>query len=228
MAINPYDTPRGRLHTRLETSRRQFLGLMGTLGALGATIFGSIEVLKFMFPGTTNDAPAAFKTDFTFDDLTGGIDPATKKARNKFNVQAGTQNGVAKRVNVVLDEAGIYAVYLVCTHLGCTPNYTTSVLQGSGLSPDDAAASKHYQTGATPNTGWACPCHGSRYYIDSTNFFGPAPRPMDWVDISVAPDNHFVVDRGKLVVIRQPGDSSAPQWRLLPDTKKDNGKTLGV
>jgi hypothetical protein len=51
---------------------------------------------------------------------------------------------------------------------------------------------------------------------------------MDWIDVQVAPDDHFVVDRGKLVVVRQPGDGTAPQWRLALDTKKSNGKTLGV
>ena len=48
MAINPYDTPRGRFRTRVETTRRQFLMLMGGIGALGATLFGSIELLRFM------------------------------------------------------------------------------------------------------------------------------------------------------------------------------------
>ena len=37
-----------------------------------------------------------------------------------------------------------------------------------------------------------------------------------------------VIDRSKLVVIRQPGDQTPPDWRLRLDTKKDNGKTLGV
>ena len=78
-----------------------------------------------------------------------------------------------------------------------------------------------------PN-GWACPCHGSRYFIDSTNFYGPAPRPMDWVNIEVTPDGFFAVDRAALVATRGPGNNAAPQWRLLVDTKKSNGKTLGV
>jgi len=129
---------------------------------------------------------------------------------------------------VVVDDAGIYAVYLICTHLGCTPNYVPNVTSGSGVL-DAVAAARGDRTGSEqiPN-GWACPCHGSRYFIDSTNFYGPAPRPMDWVSISVAPDNFFVVDRGNIVAYRQPGDNTAPQWRLLLKTKKDNGKTLGV
>lgn len=223
MAINPYENPRGRFHARAEATRRQFLLLMGGLGALGATIFGGIQVLKFMFPAATGDAPLQFKTTFTFDELTGGVN-----AQGRANVGATVRSITADRVSVVVDDAGIYAVYLVCTHLGCTPNYVTDVTSGSGVA-NSVAQARGDRSGseAIPN-GWACPCHGSRYFIDSTNFYGPAPRPMDWVSISVAPDNYFVVDRGTIVAYRQPGQTTAPQWRLDLKTKKDNGKTLGV
>ena len=195
---------------------------MGGLGALGASIFGGVELLKFMFPAATGDAPQQFKTTFTFEDLTGGV------TGGKAQVGATVRSITADRVSVVVDDAGIYAVYLVCTHLGCTPNYVTNVTGGSGVS-DEVAQARGTRAAAEriPN-GWACPCHGSRYFIDSTNFYGPAPRPMDWVDISVAPDGYFVVDRGNIVVYRQPGQTTVPEWRLDLSTKKANGKTLGV
>lgn len=223
MAINPYETPRGKFHQRAQTTRRQFLLLMGGLASLGATIFGGVQLLKFMFPAATGDAPLQFKTTFTFEDLTGGV-TADGKAQVGATVRSITQD----RVSVVVDDAGIYAVYLVCTHLGCTPNYVTDVVGGSGV-PPDVAQDRGTRSGAEriPN-GWACPCHGSRYFIDSTNFYGPAPRPMDWVDISVAPDGYFVVDRGSIVVYRQPGQTTVPEWRLQLKSKRSNGKTLGV
>ena len=217
MALNPYDTPRGKLRTRVETTRRQFLLLVGSLGALGATVFGGIELLKFMFPAATLEAPPTFKTDFTVADLTGNN-------TLKVNVMSITGN----RVTVVLDDAGIYAVYLVCTHLGCTPNYVTDVVSGSGV---DASVAQQRGTRAGSEAkadGWACPCHGSRYFIDSTNFYGPAPRPMDWVDIQVTPDNHFVINRAAITVYRQAGDQTPPKWRLDPKTGKSNGATIGV
>jgi cytochrome b6-f complex iron-sulfur subunit len=223
MAINPYDTPRGKFHARAQTTRRQFLLLMGGIGAVGATVFGGIQLLKFMFPAATGDAPLQFKTNFTFQDLTGGV-----TADGKAQVGATVRSITADRISVVVDDAGIYAVYLVCTHLGCTPNYVTDVTGGSGVSPEIAQA-RGDRTGAEKiANGWACPCHGSRYFIDSTNFYGPAPRPMDWVDISVAPDGYFVVDRGSIVAYRQPGQTTAPEWRLLLKSKKSNGKKLGV
>ncbi len=222
MALNPYESPRGKLRARAESTRRQFLMIMGGFAALGASLFGGIEVLKFMFPQASSNAPALFKTAFTFDQLTGGI--VGGKPVTPVNVLSETD----KRVTVVLDNAGIYAVYLVCTHLGCTPNYVTDVTTGSGVSPSIAQArGVRAQDQRLPN-GWACPCHGSRYFIDSTNFYGPAPRPMDWVNIEVTPDGFFAVDRAALVATRGPGNNSAPEWRLLVDTKKSNGKTLGV
>jgi cytochrome b6-f complex iron-sulfur subunit len=222
MALNPYESPRGKLRARAESTRRQFLMIMGGFAALGASLFGGIEVLKFMFPQASSNAPALFKTAFSFDELTGGI--VGGKPVTPVNVLSETD----KRVTVVLDDAGIYAVYLVCTHLGCTPNYVTDVTTGSGVSPTVAKArGVRTQDQRLPN-GWACPCHGSRYFIDSTNFYGPAPRPMDWVNIEVTPDGFFAVDRAALVATRGPGNNAAPEWRLLVDTKKSNGKTLGV
>jgi len=220
MALNPYDTPRDRLRSRVETTRRQFLLLVGTVGAVGATLFGGIELLKFMFPAATLESPPEFKTGFTVADLTGN-------GTLKVNVLSETAN----RVTVVLDSTGIYAVYLVCTHLGCTPNYVSDVTSGTGVDDKSTAVGQHYTaegSASTTRNGWACPCHGSRYYIDSTNFYGPAPRPMDWVDIQLAPDKRFVVNRGAITVYRQAGDTSVPKWRLDPATGKSNGQTVGV
>jgi cytochrome b6-f complex iron-sulfur subunit len=222
MAINPYDPMGGRVRSLAESTRRQFLVIMGSLAALGAALFGGVEVLRFMFPVASDNAPALFKTAFTFEQLTGGV--VNGKAVTAVNVLSETD----KRVTVVLDDAGIYAVLLICTHLGCTPNYVTDVTTGSGVSPtvadDRGARTKPQQI---PN-GWACPCHGSRYFIDSTNFYGPAPRPMDWVNIEVTPDGFFAVDRATLVATRGPGDNTPPEWRLLVATKKSNAKTYGV
>ena len=212
MAVNPYETPRGRRHLLADVTRRQFFSLMAGAAAVVAALFGGIKTLGFMFPGATNEEPLAFKVE---------ADPASITVGNPLQI-------TAKRVSIVRDEGGYYAVYLICTHLGCTPNYVSDVVNGTGVDP--AVAKKRGQrSGAEAQAnGWACPCHGSRYFIDSTNFYGPAPRPMDWVDVSFSPDGKLLVDRGKLVASRTPGTTIAPEWRLDPKTKQNNGKTLGV
>jgi cytochrome b6-f complex iron-sulfur subunit len=210
MGLIPYDTSRGRLHRLAEVSRRQFLLLMATVGAVAGAVFGGIKTLGFMFPNATLEEPLAFSVD---------SDPSSITVGNPLQI-------TEKRVSIVRDDGGFYAVYLICTHLGCTPNYVTNVTSGTGVA--DEVARQHGQRKSTeqiPN-GWACPCHGSRYFIDSTNFYGPAPRPMDWVDISYSPAGQLVVDRGTIVVLRNPGVTTPPQWRLNPVTKKSNGKTI--
>src|ERR1700726_1021613 len=153
MALNPYESTRGRMRARAETTRRQFLMIMGGLAAAGASLFGSIQVLKFMFPQASSNAPALFKTSFTFEQLTGGV--VNGKALTPVNVLSET----AKRVTVVLDDAGIYAVYLVCTHLGCTPNYVTDVTTGSGVSPTVAESRGVRANEQHPPPPRGCRCH---------------------------------------------------------------------
>lgn len=212
MTLDPYATRRQRHHRLAEMSRRNFLLYMGGLGVVGGLVLGGIETMKFIFPNSTAEAPLRFKP---------AVHPIDVTVDRPFM-------DYSHRTGIIRDDAGFYAVELVCTHLGCTPNYVTNVTSGSGIADTVADARGVRKPSERIPNGWACPCHGSRYFIDSTNFYGPAPRPMDWFDIQFAPDGYFVVDRGSLVVVRGPGQTTTPEWRLDPTTKKDNGKTLGV
>jgi len=95
-----------------------------------------------------------------------------------------------QRVWIVRQEDGrFYALLAICTHLGCTPNWF-----------------------ATENK-FKCPCHGSGFRRDGTNYEGPAPRPLDRIKLFVTSEGQLVVDKG--VVYRMaPGrvpDEQYPQ-----------------
>jgi hypothetical protein len=49
---------------------------------------------------------------------------------------------------------------------------------------------------------------------------------MDWCDLSFGIAGGFIVDRGTLVVQRNPGQTTKPLWRLDPKTGKSNGLTI--
>ena len=72
---------------------------------------------------------------------------------------------------IVRSEEGIYALSTVCTHLGCTPNSLPS------------------------ENKFKCPCHGSGFYESAINFEGPAPRPLERLEIAEAPDGMLEVDK---------------------------------
>jgi len=68
----------------------------------------------------------------------------------------------------------IYALCTVCTHLGCITQWQETEQK------------------------FKCPCHGSGFYPDGTNFEGPAPRPLERYAIRVADDGQLEIDRSRL------------------------------
>ena len=82
-----------------------------------------------------------------------------------------------QRVWIVREDGGFYALLGICTHLGCTPRW---------LGPENK---------------FKCPCHGSGFRKDGTNFEGPAPRPLERIKIVRADDGQLLID--KAVVFRK-------------------------
>ncbi len=77
-------------------------------------------------------------------------------------------------VNLMPDEPKLVALNIICTHLGCIPNW----LEG--------------------DRKFKCPCHGSGYYVTGVNFEGPTPRPLERFAISKDADGFVVVDESKV------------------------------
>ena len=149
---------RGAVFELKAFSRRGFFTLVGLVGLAVGTVAAAALSLRFLIPNVTYDEPLIFKAGPPVDFPVGS-----------------TTIFSAKRVAVNRDPDGIYAISMVCTHLGCTVRWFQSDVM------------------------FRCPCHGSRYLRDGVRFFGPAPRPLDNFEISLAPDGILVIDRGKIV-----------------------------
>jgi cytochrome b6-f complex iron-sulfur subunit len=74
-----------------------------------------------------------------------------------------------RRVCVVREGNKVAAISTTCTHLGCIV----------GLA----------------DTGFACPCHGSRFDTDGNVTGGPAPKPLPWFKVTLAPNGELEVDK---------------------------------
>lgn len=73
-----------------------------------------------------------------------------------------------RRICVVREGDKVAAISTTCTHLGCIV----------GVS----------------DTGFACPCHGSRYDQDGNVTGGPAPKALPWYQVKLAPNGELEVD----------------------------------
>lgn len=93
---------------------------------------------------------------------------------------------------------GVLALYQKCTHLGCTVPWR----------PD-------FEFNNTK--GWyRCPCHGSTYTKGAAVLvFGPAPRPLDTMEVEVQENGAVAVNTGKITK----GGADNPQ-RAVPYAPK--------
>lgn len=132
--------------------------------ALGVGFGTSLLALaRFMFPNTLNEPPSKFK-----------VGPPSDYPLNTVSVKWKPQHGVwIVHTNRYDGRNMIYALAAVCTHLGCTPNWSDG------------------------DTKFKCPCHGSGFEMSGIHFEGPAPRPLERVAISLAPDGMLEVDKSR-------------------------------
>jgi nitrite reductase/ring-hydroxylating ferredoxin subunit len=93
-----------------------------------------------------------------------------------------------QRVFIFREAKTFHCLSAVCTHLGCTVQLVRADKSTGG------------------EIEFHCPCHGSKYDSDGTNYAGPAPRPLDYFKLERAPDD------GRLVVdLSQTADKG---WRF--------------
>ncbi len=144
-----------------EVTRRGFfswaaVAWVGFTAAIGGcmTAFG-----RFMFPNVLYEPPNSFKVGVPEDFPEGVVDERFKESNGVF---------------IVNNEGELYALFAVCTHLGCPPAWLDA------------------------QNKFKCPCHGSGYYKSGINFEGPTPRPLERAKIAISPDDgQIVVDKGQ-------------------------------
>jgi menaquinol-cytochrome c reductase iron-sulfur subunit len=91
-----------------------------------------------------------------------------------------------RRVFIVREQNTFHAISAACTHLGCTVKMV-SLNQPKTVTIGGREV--------TETREFHCPCHGSKYYGDGTNFAGPAPKPLACFRVELAPeDGQLMVD----------------------------------
>jgi cytochrome b6-f complex iron-sulfur subunit len=71
---------------------------------------------------------------------------------------------------IIHTDEGFLAISLVCPHLGCVVNVV--------------------------NDGFACPCHGSRYFADGSLRNGPASRPLKPLRVELNSQGNLILYTG--------------------------------
>jgi cytochrome b6-f complex iron-sulfur subunit len=146
------------------------IGLGATLIAIGGQAYAFIRSLV---PNVLYEDPQRFKV--------GTVDQFGEGA--KFIED--------KRVFIFRQKNTFHCISATCTHLGCT-------VKMQRLSQPKKVSVRGREI--DDQVEFACPCHGSKYYGDGTNYAGPAPRPLAHYKLEVAPeDGQLVVDTSQTV-----------------------------
>lgn len=135
--------------------RRDVLGLLSLWTTAATLLFGLFGVIRMPRAAVLPSPSKKFRVAL----------PATLPAGEAF-VPPGRTTALFR------DAEGVYAISIVCTHLGCIVKPTTD--------------------------GFECPCHGSVFAADGSVVRGPAPRPLSWIKVTATGDT-VVVDEGTTV-----------------------------
>ncbi len=156
-----------------EQSRRKFLHLLG-LGAVLAAIAGqAYAMLRALVPDVLYEEPLRFKLGAPADFPEGAT----------FLDE--------RRLFIFREKSTFYAISATCTHLGCTVKMA-KLAQAQTVKTSNGEFQENWE--------FHCPCHGSKFYADGTNYAGPAPKALSWIKLEVAPeDGQLVVNMSEKV-----------------------------
>lgn len=141
------------------------IGLGATLLAIGGQAYA---FLRSLVPNVLYENPQRFKV--------GTVDQFSEGA--KFIDY--------KRIFIFREKNTFHCISATCTHLGCT-------VKMNRLNQAKTVTVRGRQI--NEQVEFACPCHGSKYYGDGTNYSGPAPRPLAHYKLEISPeDGQLIVD----------------------------------
>jgi Rieske Fe-S protein len=145
-------TKRSRLDPE-PIARRDFLGLAAWGSAALSLLFAFVGMLRLPKAAVLPSPSKKFR--------------ATLPESIAFN-QAFVPPG--RSVALFRSEKGVYAVSIICTHLGCIVKAV--------------------------DTGFDCPCHGSKFSANGHVIRGPAPKALPRLAVTRLSDTEFLIDEG--------------------------------
>jgi menaquinol-cytochrome c reductase iron-sulfur subunit len=152
----------------IKTNRRSFLARLGLGATLLAVAGQAYAFLRSLVPNVLYESPRRFKAGLP-DQFGEGA---------KFLEE--------KKLFIFRQRNTFYAISAVCTHLGCTVR-----MERLNQPKKVRSGNREFEE----QVEFHCPCHGSKYYGDGTNYSGPAPRPLAYFRLEVAPDDgQLIVD----------------------------------
>lgn len=155
-------------HNSPPETRRTFLQKLGFGSMLAGFAGFSWQSFRSLIPNVLYEPPQKFKVGL----------PALLADGMTFLED--------KRLYIFKEGKSFYAISAACTHLGCTVKYT-KLNQAKQVESGGEKKNVPFE--------FHCPCHGSKFYADGTNYAGPAPSALQWFKLEVSPDDgQLVVD----------------------------------
>jgi len=162
------DAAAGVSPDRNEDTRRGFLGrLTAAVAGIGAVIAGW-PLFRSLVPNVLYEPPKRFR----------------------IGAPESYQEGVTfleeHRIFLFRESTKFHAISGICTHLGCTVKFSPFTLP-----QEETVRQLTYRALGE----FHCPCHGSKFRGEGTNFAGPAPRPLKCFHLELSPaTGELVVD----------------------------------
>jgi menaquinol-cytochrome c reductase iron-sulfur subunit len=140
-------------------NRRSFLArLAGVFVGAGAAA-ASWPLLRSLVPNILYEPPKRFRVG------------------HPDRLQQGVTFLDEHRIYLLRSGSSFHAISGVCTHLGCTVKFAPFAR------PQEKTVRKVTFTSLGE---FHCPCHGSKFHGDGTNYAGPAPKPLKWYRLEIS------------------------------------------